>query len=431
MTGMRNKTYIDCYDSLIESMEMARIYIIGIIYAIMFFNIPFVRDHAAAQVQIYKPKVGDTVKGWGDKYTPALQSIIADLLKSRQMIVNGKVVDNLNNTPVDTSESWSLTHKNSLTADQVDAILRDYGSPATGLGATISSYSESKNIDNAYWLYMYIRESTAGKNGVAAQTKSTGNIKCITGTCIDGFQAYGSWEEGAKAHIDLLAEYRDTYDKQDIISALDRWAPASENNQAKDCEIQQREGRELSYPCGLMINVAKWRQANQNVVNIQAQAVQFSNDTLQVHPIQSGANKPRRDGHIIQISYDMLVYDGFYAISCDAWGFQANCQHWGTDIHVDANAPVFTPVDCTYIMTGHYSDPSHAGDYFMCMTYDGFEYYSGHLKDAISLTPGDFVPAGTIVGYGCTCVSGPHTHIQLRDPAGNLTDPMKYYEDRR
>lgn len=402
----------------------------------MFLNIPFVRDHTAAQIQIYKPKVQTTIIGWGDKYTPALQSIVSDLLKSGQTIINGKVVDKvINNKPVDTSDNWSMMHKNSITADQFDTILRDYGSPAIGLGATVTAYSENKNIDNAYVLYMFIHESTAGTNGVAVDTKSTGNIKChLNSHCIEGFQAYFTWEEGFKDHIDLLAYYRDELGDEDIIAALDRWAPAADNNnQAKDCEEQQRLGKALSYPCGLMVNVSKWRQANRNIVQIQTQAENFANgDGPQVNPINDpNQPKPQFDGRIIQPSYGMLVYGGFDAVNCNAWGFQAGCQHWGTDVHVDVDAPVFTPVDCTYITTGHYSDPSHAGDYFMCTTYDGFELYLGHLSNGKHMTVGDFIPAGTPIGYGCSCVSGPHTHIQLRNPNGNLTDFMKYYNDRR
>lgn len=398
----------------------------------MFFNIPFVRDHAVAKIQIYKPKVQETITGWGDKYTPALQSIIADLLKSRQMIVNGKVIDRVNKQPVDTSDSWSLSHKNSITADQVDAILRDYGSPATGLGATISAYSESKNIDNAYWLYMFIHESTAGNAGIAVYTKSTGNIKCTDGNCYEGFQVYSDWETGAKRHIDLLAYYRDELGDEDILTALERWAPAFENNQDKDCDEQKRLGKALSYPCGLIENVSKWRQANQNVVQIQEQAQQFSNSTQpQVNPVFTADQpQPQRQGRIIQVSYGMRISAEFDLVDCDDWWFQTGCQHFGSDILVEADAPVFTPVDCTYIMTGYYNDPSHAGDYFMCTTYDGYEFYSGHLLNAITLTAGDFVPAGTIIGYGCTCVAGPHTHIQLRDPSGNLTDFMDYFRER-
>lgn len=228
----------------------------------MFVNIPAVRDKTAAQIQLYRPKAEQQIQEWRDQYAPAFISIATDLLKT-QTIINGRVIDQINNTAVDTTNNWTLHHKNSLTADQVDSILREYDSPATGLGATITAYAEDKQIDNAYWLYMFIHESTAGNNGVATKTRGTGNIKCTLAPCIDGFQAYATWEDGAKRHIDLLAYYRDKLGDKDIFSALDRWAPAIENNQSKDCEAQQRDNRELSYPCGLMVNVTKWRAINE------------------------------------------------------------------------------------------------------------------------------------------------------------------------
>lgn len=384
---------------------MWKIYLIGIMYVIMFLNIPFVRDHTIAQVQIYKPKVQTTIIGIGDKYTPALQSIIADLTKSKQTIINGHLIDTVSKKPVDTSDDWSLSHKSSITADQFDAILRDYDSPAMGLGATVTTYADSKTIDNAYILYMYIRESTAGTSGIATQTNSTGNIKChLNDNCIEGFQAYGSIEEAFKDHIDLLAHYRDSLGDKDIIAALDRWAPAFENDQRKNCEEQDT----LSYPCGLMENVKKWRQANNNIVQIQS-----------IQPT----------GKTTDVVKGMHINANFNDYSCEAWGFQG-CIHYGTDIAVEEDEAVYMPVDCTYITTGHYNDPARLGDYVMCNTTDSYEYYSGHLKDAITLTPGDFIPAGTIIGYGNKAVVGPHTHIQLRDPNGHLTDFMKYIKDK-
>lgn len=409
---------------------MARIYIIGIMLIIMFLNIPEVRDTAVANIQLHKPKVQQTITGWGDKYTPALQSIIADLMKSSQTIVNGKVIDRVIDTPVDTEDDWSLSHGNSITANQFDAVLQDYGSPAVGLGAAVVSYADSKHIDAAYALYIFIHESTAGTNKSWAGMKpdgrtshNPGNVICVDEyDCYNGFADLPDWETGFTLLIDLLVEYRDGSKKfysgskkhTTIDDAIRTWAPAHEND---------TEG----YINELHNHVGAWRKANDNVVTIQAQAEQFAGNTVQVNPITANITK---QGRIVEVVPGMEISAPFDMVDCNYWGFQAGCQHWGTDILVAADAPVRTPVDCTYLMTGNYSDPSHAGDYFMCTTYDGFEYYSGHLLNGVHMTPGDYVPAGTIVGYGCTCVGGPHTHIQLRDPNGNLTDFMKYFSDR-
>lgn len=246
------------YDSLDRSrIAMWRIYLIGVIYALIVFNIPEIRDDTIARIQLYRPKAEQIVTNWRDKYTPALRSIIDDLKKTPQKIIDGKIIDIISNTAVDTSDDWTLDHKPSITAEQFDAILRDYKSPAVGLGATVTVYAQRYDIDNAYVLYMFIHESTAGTAGVAVHTNGAGNIKCTDTNCYQGFQVYSSWEEGFKALIDLLVFYRDNLGDKTIIQALQRWAPASENDQRLNCDQQQN-----SYPCGLMANVSQWRKVN-------------------------------------------------------------------------------------------------------------------------------------------------------------------------
>jgi murein DD-endopeptidase MepM/ murein hydrolase activator NlpD len=389
---------------------MWRIYLIGIMYALIVFNVPEIRDQMVQRIQFYTPRVQSTIVGWGDKYTPALRSIIEDLKEAPQTIINGRLIDTVSNTPVDTSDGWELDHKPSITADQFDAILRDYNSPAVGLGTPVTLYAEKKNIDNAYVLYMFIHESTAGNKGVAVHTKSTGNIKCTNGNCYEGFQVYSSWEEGFRKQIDLLADYRDNQGDKTIIEALRRWAPASDNNdQRMDCEQQQKDGQ-LSYPCGLMINVGKWREANNNVVAI-------TNRIANVTP-----------GKKHNVSKDMHINADFDTVDCAYWGFQDNCQHFGTDIRLFGGEEVYAPFDCTYIMTGHYDEPALRGDYIMCTTNDDYELYSGHLDNAIKLSPGDNIAAGTVIGYGNAKLK--HTHMQLRDPSGNLVDFMEYFNKK-
>jgi murein DD-endopeptidase MepM/ murein hydrolase activator NlpD len=66
----------------------------------------------------------------------------------------------------------------------------------------------------------------------------------------------------------------------------------------------------------------------------------------------------------------------------------------------------------------------------MCLTTDGCELYEGHLKDAIHLSSGGFITAGTIIGFGNSAVVGPHTHVQLKCQ-GQLVDFMEYYNKRK
>lgn len=394
-----------------------RMYLMAIIGLIMVLNIPEIRGDAMAYVQLHKPQVQNQITQWSDEYTPVIQTLIESITKAPQTIINGKLVDSVSDTPVDTDDTWGLQHNNSLTTNQIDAILREYKSPAIGSGAFITQYAASKDIDNAYILYMFIHESTAGtaKGWVGLKesgdtTHNPGNIRCYNHLpCYNGFVDYKNWEAGFRDQIDLLAFYRDELGDTTIIAALQRWAPSTDNNdQRLNCEEQKQAGT-LSYPCGLMDKVGYWRSINKNATTIQ---------------------KIAKPGKIHPITDDMKINASFNDANCQIWGFQSGCKHWGTDIAVCIGCPVYAPVNCTHILTDAYYDAPRLGDYIMCRTYDGYEFYSGHLDRAVKLTPGDTIAAGTIVGYGNKDVVGPHTHIQLRDPNGNLVDFMEYYQER-
>lgn len=174
---------------------------------------------------------------------------------------------------LDTSDDWGLSHGCSLAADEVDAVLKGYNSPAFaegGFGQMSVEACKQYRIDNAYVLAMFIHESTAGTAGVAVSTHGTGNVKCTDGNCFQGFQVYPDWKTGGQAHFALLAYYRDKLGDKTIVEALNRWAPPEDNNnQAQDCDAQLREGRELSYPCAVKKDVSSWRAANAGKVVAQ------------------------------------------------------------------------------------------------------------------------------------------------------------------
>lgn len=249
-------------------MGMSRYYLLGIIFVIFAMNVPEVNSNMGDKVRFYTPQIQAQLLVARDKAEPALTSILGDLSSKAQLVVldNGKKVRVVTQpTSVDTSDNWSMSHANSLTADQFDAVLREYNSPAAGTGTFATQYAASKKIDNGYILYMFIRESTAGTAGSAwagykpgGSTHNTGNIKCWGGLpCYNGFVDYPSWEKGWEGHIDLLAYYRDQLGDRNIDMALERWAPSSENDQRSNCDEQKE-----SYICGLKDNVGRWRNAN-------------------------------------------------------------------------------------------------------------------------------------------------------------------------
>lgn len=177
--------------------------------------------------------------------------------------------------PLDTADNWSLNHGCSLTADEVEAILKGYDSPAGiegGFGQMTVDECKRTGIDNAYVVAMFIHESTAGTAGAAVETHSTGNIICTDGNCAGRFQRYADWKAGGRAHFTLLKCYRDgggegcdglwSGKKHDtIVDALYTWAPPSDNNnQNQDCEADPS-----SYPCAVKKDVSNWRSVHTTV----------------------------------------------------------------------------------------------------------------------------------------------------------------------
>ncbi len=228
---------------------MARYYGLGIIFIILFLNIAELRRDMQAKIMFYRPIAAEHITQWTDKYNPAVVSLMESVRDKGRTFINGRLIDTVLDQPVDTSDSWSLDHKSSITASQFDAILRDYSSPAVGTGIYATQYADTKGIDNAYVLYMFIHESTAGTAGVARFTKATGNIICTDANCYEGFQVETSWENGFKRHIDLLAHYRDELGDKTIDDAIRRWAPPIENDTQ-------------GYIDSLKSNVNAWRQVN-------------------------------------------------------------------------------------------------------------------------------------------------------------------------
>lgn len=163
--------------------------------------------------------------------------------------VNGERVT----APVPATGDYSLTASGcSVTAEQVEATLVEYGSPAAGLGIGDWSVQECirTKIDNAVWLAMFIHESGAGSAGAWAGNKgsgnytaNTGNIVCAGyGSCYGRFRDYNNdWKLGTTQHFELLACYRDGGGEgcsglwsgkahATVRDALNTWAPPVEND---------------------------------------------------------------------------------------------------------------------------------------------------------------------------------------------------------
>jgi hypothetical protein len=127
----------------------------------------------------------------------------------------------------------------SISAQQIDAVLAGYGSPATGTGAAFYQLGLEYGIDPAYALAFFIHESSAGTNpawaGIkpgGATTHNVGNIICAGyPTCYGRFRDYRSWEDGIRDWYRLMrVEYIEGRGLRTVGEMLPIYAPSADNN---------------------------------------------------------------------------------------------------------------------------------------------------------------------------------------------------------
>ena len=126
----------------------------------------------------------------------------------------------------------SILGSPSLSAQQIDTILANAGSPAQGTGQTFYNDSLQYGIDDAYALAFFHHESSFGQSGAAAQTLSIGNIVCTAGySCIGRFRAYPSWAAGITDWYELIKDqYVGRWGATTVESIIPHYAPSSDNN---------------------------------------------------------------------------------------------------------------------------------------------------------------------------------------------------------
>lgn len=133
----------------------------------------------------------------------------------------------------------SVLGASTITAEQIDAVLAKYGSPAAGSGQIWVEMAQKYNINAAYALAFFIHESSAGTNpGWAglkrdgSTTHNIGNIICAGyPTCFGRFRDYPGWREGIEDWYKLIAhEYVEGRGAHTIEKIIPIYAPSVENN---------------------------------------------------------------------------------------------------------------------------------------------------------------------------------------------------------
>ncbi len=119
----------------------------------------------------------------------------------------------------------------SLSPDYINNVLCSASSPACGTGPDLYTYGKQYGIDPAWALAWFQHESDYGTEGIARETHSLGNIRCSAGySCIGGFRAYTSWQDGYADWYKLIAWYVNNLHKSSVHDILYTYAPPSENS---------------------------------------------------------------------------------------------------------------------------------------------------------------------------------------------------------
>ena len=126
----------------------------------------------------------------------------------------------------------SLLSAPSITPSQIDQVLSQYHSPATGVGQAMYNFGQQYGIDPAFALAFFIHESSAGTKGVATVTKSIGNIRVTAGyASYEGYRKYPTWQAGIEDWYKLIKGlYIDSWHLTTLQAIVPRYAPSADHN---------------------------------------------------------------------------------------------------------------------------------------------------------------------------------------------------------
>lgn len=123
----------------------------------------------------------------------------------------------------------------SLSLSTIEAILREVNSPAITQEADFAQFIYNRsfvyNIDPAFLLAFFRKESYYGKAGAPIYNKNIGNIICTSGyKCAGGWRKYDTWKESAEDWFKLISTYYVGVGLDRVSSIIRVYAPASAGN---------------------------------------------------------------------------------------------------------------------------------------------------------------------------------------------------------
>lgn len=141
-------------------------------------------------------------------------------------------IQNLSSNEGKGPKSGEILGAPSISVKQIEAVLKQYGSPAAGKGHVLYDLGVKYGIDPAYALAFFVHESGCGTKGVARFTKSLGNIRTTPGYAdYQGYRSYPTWESGMEDWYKLITNlYIGEWGLRTVEAIIPVYAPWGDNN---------------------------------------------------------------------------------------------------------------------------------------------------------------------------------------------------------
>lgn len=181
----------------------------------------------------------------------------------------------------------SLRGTLSVTAEQIDAILRRAHSPAAGNGPAFVRWGRHFNVDPIYALAFFRRESVfgahprwIGRKPGGDSTKNIGNIRYVGRpnpqrdpqySDFNGFRDYVTWSDGIHDWFKLIAQDANYAGLHTVERILPRYAPTTENdtgNYIQDVVKWVKEWRSMN---GTALRLASAQAAPELPTSVEAE----------------------------------------------------------------------------------------------------------------------------------------------------------------
>ncbi len=276
----------------------------------------------------------------------------------------------------------------SISREVFQEFLSELNSPALPEAATMYQTCLEEGCDPALALAFFEHESSAGKQGVAAYTKSLGNIRCTSGyDCFStegngSFRRYKTWSDGLRDWAKLMQYYKDEWKRVSLEDIVPKYAPQADNN------------NEAAY-------IAMVKQRVDNLRKRESSLAAAKNGELPI------GNPVYED--------DMVITQGFHA------------KHPAIDIARPAAVALGTKIHTTIsgVVTVVRNDPLYGNRVFVNNGVFTAQY--NHLTDEFQVQNGQVVKRGDVIGLmGNTGNStGPHLDYQLYQ-GKQLLNPMDW-----